>query len=145
MTNLAGLNPIVQALLATLFTWFVTALGAVPVFFTKTLNRKLLDLMLGLAAGVMVAASFWSLLAPAIEMSNGSWIPAAVGFLMGGVVLRGIDRILPHLHPSMTGASPEGLSTSWRRSILLGLAVTLHNIPEGLAVGVAFGAAALGI
>lgn len=145
MTYLAGLNPIVQALLATLFTWFVTALGAVPVFFTKTINRKLLDTMLGMAAGVMVAASFWSLLAPAIEMSGGSWVPATIGFLLGGIVLRGIDRILPHIHPAMTGAEPEGISTSWERSILLVLAITLHNIPEGLAVGVAFGAAASGM
>ncbi len=145
MSYLAGLNPILQALLATLFTWFLTALGAVPVFFAKTLNRKVLDTMLGMASGVMIAASFWSLLAPAIEMSQGSWIPAAVGFLLGGVVLRGIDRVLPHVHSLMPSTEAEGLSTSWKRTTLLVLAVTLHNIPEGLAVGVAFGAAASGI
>jgi len=145
ITCLAGLNPILQALSATLFTWLVTALGAVPVFFAKSFNRKVLDTMLGMASGIMIAASFWSLLAPAIEMSQGSWVPAAVGFLLGGIVLRGIDRVLPHLHPLMTGAKPEGLSTSWKRTTLLVLAVTLHNIPEGLAVGVAFGAAASGI
>ena len=142
MAFIEGLHPVLQALLATVFTWLVTALGAMPVFFTKAVGRKLLDTMLGLAAGVMVAASFWSLLAPAIEMSGGSWVPAAVGFLLGGAVLRGIDRLLPHIHPALASGEAEGLSTSWKRSILLVLAVTLHNIPEGLAVGVAFGAAA---
>ena len=145
MTVLASVHPIVQALLATLFTWFVTAAGALPVFFTKTLNRKVLDAMLGVAAGVMVAASYWSLLAPAIEMSHGSWVPAAIGFLAGGIVLRVVDRILPHVHPAMSGMEAEGVKTSWQRSTLLVLAITLHNIPEGLAVGVAFGAAAAGV
>lgn len=145
MTYLAALNPVVQALLATLFTWGMTAAGAAVVFVTRSVNRQLLDTMLGMAAGVMVAASFWSLLAPAIEMSGGSWTPAVVGFLAGGVMLRGVDRILPHLHPSLAGGEAEGIHTSWRRSILLVLAVTLHNFPEGLAVGVAFGAAASGI
>jgi ZIP family zinc transporter len=141
------LNPIVQALLATIFTWSVTALGASLVFFFKTINRKVLDAMLGFAAGVMIAASFWSLLAPAIEMSeaNGtvaSWIPAVVGFLLGGVFLRGIDLVLPHLHLGEPIENAEGVHTSWRRSVLLVLAIALHNIPEGLAVGVAFGAVA---
>lgn len=140
------LNPIVQALLATLFTWGVTALGAALVFFFKTINQTVLDAMLGFAAGVMIAASFWSLLAPAIEMAenmgNTPWIPAVVGFLLGGVFLRGIDFILPHLHPGMAMEDAEGIPTTWRRSILLVLAITLHNIPEGLAVGVAFGAVA---
>jgi len=143
---IASFHPIIQALLGTLFTWLVTALGALPVFVTRTVNRRLLDAMLGMAAGVMIAASFWSLLAPAIEMSDGSWIPAAIGFLLGGAVLRLIDRILPHVHPALSAhAQPEGIRTSWQRSILLVLAVTLHNIPEGLAVGVAFGAAAAGV
>lgn len=145
MSFLAQYDPVLQALFGTLFTWFVTALGSVPVFFTKRFDRRVLDTMLGLAAGVMVAASFWSLLAPAIEMSAGSWVPAAVGFVLGGVVLRGIDKVLPHVHPSFAIGEAEGLSTSWRRSTLLVLAVTLHNIPEGLAVGVAFGAAAQGV
>ena len=145
LTALAGLNPIVQALLGTLFTWFVTAAGAVPVFFTRRVNRKLLDAMLGLAAGVMIAASFWSLLAPAIEMSGGSWVPATVGFLLGGAALRLVDRLLPHIHPALADMNAEGLKSSWQRSTLLVLAVTLHNIPEGLAVGVAFGAAAAGL
>ncbi len=145
MASIEALHPMLQALVATIFTWFVTALGALPVFFAKSVNRKLLDTMLGLAAGVMVAASFWSLLAPAIEMSGGSWVPAAVGFLLGGAVLRGMDRLLPHLHPALASGEAEGLHTSWKRSVLLVLAVTLHNIPEGLAVGVAFGAAAAGL
>jgi ZIP family zinc transporter len=145
-----GLNPIIQALLATLFTWGVTALGAALVFFFKTINRKVLDAMLGFAAGVMIAASFWSLLAPAIEMSETlgglpSWVPAVVGFLLGGVFLRGIDLVLPHLHAGMPTEDAEGIQTSWRRSILLVMAITLHNIPEGLAVGVAFGAVAFNL
>jgi ZIP family zinc transporter len=141
-----GLNPVAQALVATLFTWFLTALGAGLVFFFKKINRKVLDGMLGFAAGVMIAASYWSLLAPAIEMAEeGSlpaWVPAAVGFLMGGVFLWIIDKILPHLHLGFPTEEAEGIKTSWHRSVLLVLAITLHNIPEGLAVGVAFGALA---
>jgi len=141
------LSPIVQALLATCFTWFVTALGASTVFFFKRVNRQVLDGMLGFAAGVMIAASYWSLLAPAIEMAENagtipSWIPATVGFLLGGAFLWGVDRILPHLHLGLPTEEAEGLPTTWRRSILLVLAITMHNIPEGLAVGVAFGAVA---
>ncbi len=140
-------HPVIQALLATLFTWGVTALGAGTVFFVRAVNRRLLDVMLGFAAGVMVAASFWSLLAPAIEMAeeNSSlpaWFPAVAGFLLGGVFLRGIDYVLPHLHLNLPLDRAEGVPTSWQRSILLVLAITLHNIPEGLAIGVAFGAAA---
>jgi ZIP family zinc transporter len=142
------LHPVLQALLATCFTWAVTALGAAVVFVVKKVNRKVLDVMLGFAGGVMVAASYWSLLAPAIEMAKGkslpAWFPAAAGFLMGAVFLRGIDLILPHLHLGLPMEEAEGIKTSWRRSILLVLAITLHNIPEGLAVGVAFGAAAAG-
>jgi ZIP family zinc transporter len=141
-----GLNPVVQALIATLFTWAVTALGAAFVFFFRTINRKVLDGMLGFAAGVMIAASYWSLLAPAIEMAEeGSlpaWLPATVGFLLGGIFLWIIDKILPHLHLGFPMKDAEGIKTSWHRSILLVLAITLHNIPEGLAVGVAFGALA---
>ena len=140
--------PVTQALIATCFTWFLTALGAAMVFLFRDFNRKVLDGMLGFAAGVMIAASFWSLLSPAIEIaeSNGTsgWIPAAIGFLSGGMVLLGIDRILPHLHLGFPTESAEGIKTSWQKSLLLVLAITLHNFPEGLAVGVAFGAAAAG-
>lgn len=146
MSGIEGIPPVLQALMATSFTWGVTALGAGTVFFMRTVNRQLLDTMLGFAAGVMIAASFWSLLAPSIEMAEESstlpaWIPATVGFLLGGVFLRGIDFVLPHLHLNMPVEKAEGLHTTWQRSVLLVLAITLHNIPEGLAVGVAFGAA----
>ena len=144
-----NLHPVLQALIATCFTWGVTALGAAGVFIAKDISNKILDAMLGFAAGVMVAASFWSLLAPAIEMSEGkdipAWVPAAAGFLLGGIFLRGIDKILPHLHLGFPMEEAEGIKTSWQRSTLLVLAITLHNIPEGLAVGVAFGAIATGI
>ena len=143
---LLNYNPILLALFATLFTWGVTALGASMVFFFKTINKKVLNSMLGFAAGVMIAASFWSLLKPAIEMAeeNGSvpWVPALVGFLSGGAFLLLVDKILPHLHLGLATEKAEGIKTSWQRSILLVLAITLHNIPEGLAVGVAFGALA---
>lgn len=143
------LNPIVQALLATLFTWGLTALGAAGVFATRTINRKMMNTMLGFASGVMIAASFWSLLAPAIEMSVSAggtgWLPAGVGFLLGGGFLWLVDKVLPHVHLNLPITESEGIKTSWQRSILLVLAITLHNFPEGLAVGVAFGAAAAGI
>jgi len=117
------------------------------VFVTRSVNRRLLDSMMGFAAGVMIAASFWSLLVPAIDMAETQgvpgWIPAATGFLMGGLFLRLADALLPHLHPGARINEAEGLPTSWRRATLLVLAITLHNIPEGLAVGVTFGAAAL--
>lgn len=139
-------NPIFLALLGTLFTWGVTALGSGMVFFFRDINQKVLNAMLGFAAGIMIAASFWSLLNPAIQMAkeNGDtpWIPAVTGFLFGGVFLLIIDKILPHLHMGLAIDKAEGIKTSWQRSVLLVLAITLHNIPEGLAVGVAFGALA---
>lgn len=142
-------NPVLQALLGTTFTWGMTAFGAAFVFFVRGVQPKLLDTMNGFAAGVMIAASVWSLLIPAIEMSAGQpfpeWLPALIGFLSGGIALWGIDRVLPHLHPDLGPVEAEGIHVTWRRSVLLVLAITLHNIPEGLAVGVAFGAASAGI
>ena len=140
-------SPILQSFLAGCFTWGVTALGAAIVFLTRTVNRRLLDAMMGFAAGVMIAASFWSLLVPSIEMAEAqglpTWLPAVVGFLVGGVFLRFSDALLPHLHVGADVTEAEGIPTSWRRATLLVLAITLHNIPEGLAVGVTFGAAAI--
>ncbi|MGC9362720.1 MAG: ZIP family metal transporter, partial [Candidatus Syntrophosphaera sp.] len=139
------LNPVLLALLGTLFTWFMTAFGAAFVLFFKTIKPWLMDTLLGFAAGVMIAASFWSLLAPALEMSNGSLLPAITGFLLGGLFLRGIDLVLPHLHVGHDLKDREGLRSPWGKSTLMFLAVTLHNFPEGLAVGVAFGAVAYGL
>lgn len=143
------LHPVMQAFLGTSLNWLLTAMGASAVFFFRRIQQRVLDGMLGFAAGVMIAASFWSLLAPAIEMSEGmgvpAWLPAVVGFLLGGGFLRLIDMTLPHLHMGMREDQAEGLPTSMRRSILLILAITLHNFPEGMAVGVAFGAAAAGL
>jgi len=138
-----NLHPVLQALFATLFTWMLTALGSAGVLIFRDVNRKTLDGMLGFAAGVMIAVSYWSLLAPSIEMSKGKdipfWLPAVTGFLLGGIFLLAIDKILPHLHAGFPTEEAEGIKTSWQRSVLLILAITLHNIPEGLAVGVAFG------
>ena len=141
------LDPIFQALLAGGFTWLVTALGASLVFLTRTVSRRLLDAMLGFAAGVMIAASVWSLLLPAIDLADAQgvpgWMPSAAGLLLGAVVLRLADRLLPHLHLDAPDSAAEGVKTAWRRTTLLVLAIMLHNIPEGLAVGVAFGAVSL--
>ena len=139
-----NIHPVMLAVLAGVFTWAMTALGAAAVFLTKEINRKLLDVMLGFAAGVMSAAVFWSMLAPAIEIAAARnlipWLPAAIGFLIGGIFLRVIDRILPHLQFDFPIDKAEGIKTPWRRSTLLILAMTLHNLPEGLAIGIAFGA-----
>ena len=149
LTGFAQLHPIMQALVATLFTCGVTALGAGVVFAFRSVSRKVLDGMMGFAAGVMIAASFWSLLAPSIEMAEAlgftPWVPAVFGFLGGGVFLWSLDKVLPHLHIGFPREAAEGISTNWRRSVLLVMAITLHNIPEGLAIGVAFGAVAAGL
>lgn len=141
------IGPVYSALLATLFTWFLTAVGAALVFVIKDLRRTLYTTMLGFTGGVMVAASFWSLLAPGITYAEKlypgyAWFPAAVGFLLGAAFLYGLDKLLPHLHLQFTRQESEGLKTEWRTTTLMLLAITLHNIPEGLAVGVLFGAAA---
>ena len=145
-----SIDPVLAAFYATTFTWFLTAAGAALVFLFKTLHRGLLDGMLGFTGGVMVAASFWSLLNPAIEMSETmyptmSWMPAAVGFFLGAIFLFGLDKVMPHLHINFKEEEKEGVKTQLHRSTLLVLAITLHNIPEGLAVGVLFGAASLGM
>lgn len=144
ISHLLDHHPVLLALIATIFTWLITALGSAMVFFFKSINKKVLNSMLGFAAGVMIAASFWSLLKPAIEMAEEageiSWVPAVTGFLAGGAFLLIIDKTLPHLHLGLTKDKAEGIETNWQRSVLLVLAITLHNIPEGLAVGVAFGA-----
>ena len=143
----SGLGPIVQALLAGGFTWGLTAFGAAVVLLYRDFPRGVLDTMLGFAAGVMIAASFFSLLAPALEMAEATgtpgWIPVTVGFLAGAVFLRIADMLLPHLHPFLPVSQAEGIDTGWERATLLVTAITLHNIPEGLAVGVAFAAAHL--
>lgn len=145
----AGLHPVVAAFLATTFTWLLTALGAAVVFLFRDLSRKWLDGMLGFTGGVMVAASYWSLLAPSIEMSAAmgvpKWMPPAIGFACGALFIYVLDRFVPHLHINFDPNASEGLPTTWRKTTLLILAITLHNIPEGLAVGVLFGGVAAGI
>ncbi len=147
VSYMSTLNPILAAFYATLFTWGLTAAGAALVFFFKGMNRAVLDGMLGFTGGVMVAASFWSLLSPAIEMSEGSGFikvfPSVVGFFLGAMFLFGLDKLLPHIHINFQ--HPEGMKTGWHKTVLLVLAITLHNIPEGLAVGVLFGGAAAGL
>jgi zinc transporter, ZIP family len=149
VTFLSQFHPVLQALLAGIFTWGVTALGSAGVFLNKEINKRVLSGMLGFAAGVMIAASCWSLLVPSIDLSGElgliPWLPPVIGFLVGGAFLYLIDKILPHLHPGFDASETEGIHTGWQRSILLVMAITLHNIPEGLAVGVAFGAVAAGL
>ncbi|MCX7957739.1 MAG: ZIP family metal transporter [Deltaproteobacteria bacterium] len=146
MDLLSGLPPVLLALIAGLFTYFLTAVGAGGVLFIKKANDRILDLMLGSAAGIMIAASFWSLLSPSIELAEKSggikWLPPAIGFLLGAGFLRIMDMLLPHLHPGLSESHTEGIETNLRKTTLLVFAVTLHNIPEGLAIGVAFGSLA---
>ncbi|MFL2664314.1 MAG: ZIP family metal transporter [Crocinitomicaceae bacterium] len=143
----SNINPVKGAFIATIFTWLLTAFGASFVFLFKTMHRGFLDAMLGFTGGVMVAASFWSLLAPGIEMSPGEGfvkvIPAAVGFGLGALFIFSLDKVLPHIHINFKDS--EGIKTPWHKTTLLVLAITLHNIPEGLAVGVLFGGVAAGI
>lgn len=140
LESFSQLSPVIQALIAGLFTWGCTVIGSAFVFFFKKVNRKILDVMSGFAAGVMIAASFWSLLAPSISYAeeNGyaafSWVPAAIGFLLGGAFLRLTDAIIPHLHLGEPIENREGPDTGASRNLLLFLAITIHNIPEGLAV-----------
>ena len=140
-------HPITGAFYATIFTWLMTALGASLVFFVKKLNRMVLDGLLGFTGGVMVAASFWSLLSPGIEMSPGEGfikvLPASIGFALGALFIFLLDKILPHIHINFKDS--EGIKTPWHKTTLLVLAITLHNIPEGLAVGVLFGGVSLGL
>lgn len=141
--------PVVQALVAGVFTWSITAVGASLVFFMTHINRRVLDAMLGFSGGVMLAASYWSLLAPAIEIAGHgnlpTWVPPAVGFLLGCAAIWSLDKLLPHLHLGFPMEEAEGPKTNWRRAVLLVTAITLHNIPEGLAVGVAFGGVIAGL
>lgn len=148
LNHFLSLNPLLQALLAGLFTWFMTSLGAASIFIKKNISRRTNDIMLGFAAGIMTAATFFSMLIPAIAMSKGDplipqWFPAVVGLIIGFVSFRFVDILVPHLHPSLKATEPEGPKTNWKQSILLTLAVTIHNIPEGIAIGIAFGATAI--
>lgn len=143
-----SIDPVLAAFLATLFTWGLTAMGAGLVFLFRGMNRAFFDGMLGFTGGVMVAASFWSLLAPGIEMSPGDGfekvIPAVIGFSLGALFIFGLDKVLPHLHVNFKESQREGVKTPWHKSVLLTLAITLHNIPEGLAIGVLFGGVSAG-
>ncbi len=146
---MSSLDPVLAAFIATIFTWLMTAAGASLVFLFKEMKRAWLDGMLGFTGGVMIAASFWSLLAPSIEMAENqgqiAWVPAAVGFAAGALFLFALDRLMPHLHINFKREEAEGPETNLHKTTLLVLAITLHNIPEGLAVGVLFGGVAAGI
>lgn len=148
MSWFSSLDPVLQAFLASVFTWLMTLVGAAFVFGFRSIHAWLSNLMMGFAGGVMIAASVWSLLIPSIEFAEADgvlpWMPALVGFAAGGLFLYGLDRVMPHMHPGLEKDHVEGIKTEWSRSALLIGAITLHNIPEGLAVGVAFGAAATG-
>lgn len=141
-----NLNPVIQALIATIFTWGITALGALVVYFFKEINKKVLDTILGFSAGVMIAAAFWSLIAPSIELSAElgyiQWLLPALGFIVGGIFVLLSDRFLDK---ALKSKNDLRSNTSLKRSILLISAITIHNIPEGMAIGVAFGGIASGV
>lgn len=140
---LLTLSPVSQAFVATMGTYLLTAIGTLPVLFFRSVPRRLMDAMMGFAAGVMVAASCWSLLVPA--MAAAGVLPAALGLLAGAACLYAADQLLPHLHPEFPDeALLEGPQVAWHRSALLMTAMTLHNFPEGLAVGVSFGGGDVG-
>lgn len=140
---LSGYGPFQLTLIGGCFAWLITMLGAAVVFIFRTISRNILNGLLGFSAGVMIAAAVWSLIIPSIELSREmnliSWIPPAIGILIGMTVLFIIDKILPHLHAGLSHAHTEGIKTNWKKNILLFSAITLHNIPEGLVIGVAFG------
>lgn len=142
-------NPIIAASIATIFSWFITAIGSACVFFFKTINRVIFDIILGFTGGIMIAASFWSLINPAIEMTNGigfnKVIPSAIGFILGALFMFFFDKLLPHLHLNFKTIKSEGIKNRFQKTTLLILAITLHNIPEGLAIGVLFGGASIGV
>lgn len=146
MTWFENLNPVIQTLIATIFTWGVTALGALLVCFFKEMNRKVLDTVLGFSAGVMIAASFWSLIVPALELSHElgyiEWLLPAIGFIVGGLFVLLSDKFLDKVLKNKKNLRS---SDSLKRSILLISAITIHNIPEGMAIGVAFGGIASGV
>ena len=144
-----NLHPVLQALIAGCFTWSLTAVGAAVVFLSKGLNRKFMDASLGFAAGIMLSATFWGLILPSVKLScrmgNMAWIPPTLGFIIGGIFMRITDRIIPHLHIYLPLEKAEGIKTSWHKTTLLVLAMSLHNIPEGLVIGVSFGALVHGV
>ena len=146
MTWFETLNPVIQALIATLFTWAITALGSLVVCFFKEVNKKVLNTILGFSAGVMIAASFWSLLSPAIDLSTELgyivWLLPATGFIIGSLFVLLSDRFLDNVLKNRKNLRN---ADSLRKSILLISAITIHNIPEGMAIGVAFGGIASGV
>lgn len=145
INNFLELSPVIQALLATLFTWLVTALGAAIVFFFREVKKSIMDALLGFSAGVMIAASFWSLLNPAIEMANSmqmiSWLVVFLGFFSGGLLLFLGDKLYDFMQQKMR-KKESATSHRLKRCLMLVFSITLHNIPEGLVVGVAFGSLA---
>ncbi len=136
-------EPWVQALIAGMFTWLITGLGAALVFFVNNISKRNLSIVYGFSSGVMIASSIWSLLTPGIEWAQKnaslpSWFVVSIGFSIGGLFLYSMDKLSPHIHPTFSRS--ENKATGLRKSAMLFFSITLHNIPEGLAIGVAFGA-----